>query len=94
MEFEICWDLASRKPVLLVDGKQESNDARRLLDSEGIEYLIYDASKFEDSCCGELPSTKAPSVFAPEGLYKGIEGIKTFLHDRMQPRKESESAFW
>ena len=87
--------MASRKPVLLVDDQQDSSDARHLLDSQDIKYVIYHISKFEESCCGELPSTRAPSIFAPEGLYKGIEGVKEYLSDRTKmPEQESESAFW
>ena len=87
--------MSRRKPVLLINDEGESADARQLLDSQGVEYVVYHISKFEESCCGELPSTKAPSIFAPEGLYKGIEGVRSYLQDRLKPLpQESESAYW
>jgi hypothetical protein len=44
-----------------------------------IDFMEYHISKFEESCCGELPTTKAPSIIAPEGVFKGIDGIKEFV---------------
>jgi len=58
--------MLDRKPILLVDNSSESNEAI------GIEYTLYDIKKFEESCCVELPSAKAPLVFAVEGVFEGL----------------------
>ena len=70
--------LYKRKPVLLIDGSLDSEKAVALLQSKNIEFVIYDIRKFEESCCGELPTTKAPSVFAPEGVSKGLDGVTNY----------------
>ncbi|MEW5841013.1 hypothetical protein [Nitrososphaera sp.] len=68
-----------RKPVLLVDDAQESRLAAEMFASSGREYVEYHIKKFEESCCGELPTTRAPAVFAPEGVFKGLAGVKEYL---------------
>ena len=85
-----------RKPVLLVDRNlPASQEAARLLQSRNIEFVEYDISKFEESCCGELPTTIAPSVFAPEGVFKGLEGVAQYASiERKNESLESESAYW
>jgi hypothetical protein len=84
-----------RKPVLLIDGSEKSQQAVMLLKSKGIEYVEYDMRKFTESCCGDLPTTRAPSVFAPEGVFKDLEGIREFVNmDRKDSTLESESAYW
>jgi hypothetical protein len=65
--------LVGRKLILLVDDSAESNEAIDLFRRFGIKYTEYNIKKFEESCCGELPSTKVPSVFAVEGVFKGLE---------------------
>ena len=86
-----------RKAVLLIDDSPESDMAQDLLDTSNMQYVKYHIKKFEESCCGELPTTKAPSIFAPQGTYKGLEGVKTYI-ELMKIHKdenyESESAFW
>ena len=88
--------MAKRRPVLLVDGSENSQKAAMLLKASGIDYVEYDMRKFAESCCGDLPTTKAPSVFAPEGVFKDLEGIKEYLSiDRnLSATSESESAYW
>lgn len=84
-----------RKPVLLIDDKEESKTAIQLLNTRNIEFLEYHIKKFEESCCGDLPTTRAPSIFAPEGIFKGLEGIKKYLSiEKKQDEKASESAYW
>lgn len=85
-----------RKPVLLVDGSKKSQDAVNLFKNQNIEFVEYDLRKFTESCCGDLPTTKAPSVFAPEGIFKDLEGVIKYLKmDRNEdPFVESESAYW
>lgn len=87
--------MAGRKPVLLVDGSEKSREAATLLRKSGIEYVEYDMRKFTEICCGDLPTTKAPSVFAPEGVFKDIEGVREYASmDRKGTDAESESAYW
>ena len=88
--------MSKRKPVLLMDESDESLKAIDLLKLSGIEYVEYDIKKFEDSCCGELPTTNAPSIFAIEGIFKGLEKINEYISNRSNtdPDLESESAYW
>ena len=49
------------------------------------------------SCCGEIPTTKAPSVFAVEGIFKGLEGINEYISFKRGTTDSdivSESAYW
>jgi hypothetical protein len=82
--------------VLLVDESDDSLKAIGLLKLSGIEYVEYDIRKFEDSCCGELPTTNAPSLFAIEGTFKGFEKINEYISNRSSTDLdiESESAYW
>ena len=89
--------MVKRKPILLVDESDDSTKAIDLLKRSGIGYVEYDIRKFEESCCGELPTTKAPSVFAVEGVFKGLEKINEYMlltRDRIDSKAESESAYW
>ncbi|MHB8602035.1 MAG: hypothetical protein ACYC6W_09770 [Nitrosotalea sp.] len=88
--------MTPRKPVLLIDGSEKSQEAIDLFKSKGIEYVEYDMRKFMESCCGDLPTTKAPSVFAPDGIFKDLDGVKEYVNmDRINsPIVESESAYW
>jgi hypothetical protein len=84
-----------REPVRLVDNSDDSTKAVDLLKRLGIEYVEYDIKKFKESCCGELPTTKAPSLFAAEGVFKGLEKINVSLkRDTADSNIESESAYW
>jgi hypothetical protein len=67
--------MKNRKPVLIVDDGSDSLEALNLLRERDIEFVEYDIRKFADSCCGDLPTTKAPSVFAPDGVFKGLSGV-------------------
>lgn len=71
--------MSNRKAILLVDDKEETKIAKEILLVNNIDFTEYHISKFEESCCGELPTTKAPSIIAPEGVFKGIDGIKEFV---------------
>jgi hypothetical protein len=89
-----------RKPVLIVDKRSDSLKAVDLLREKGIEFVEYDIRKFAESCCGDLPTTKAPSVFAPEGLFKGLRGVEEYIAAVSESggkeaiHRESESAYW
>lgn len=82
-----------RKPVLLIDNSEESLEAIRLLDLSKYQYVKYHIQKFEESCCGELPTTKAPSILAPEGVFKGLDGVKEYLATDKNADTD-ESAYW
>ncbi|MGB9168241.1 MAG: hypothetical protein WCB31_04870 [Nitrososphaeraceae archaeon] len=71
--------MSNRKAILLLDDKEETKIAKEILLVNDIDFMEYHISKFEESCCGELPTTKAPSIIAPEGVFKGIDGIKEFV---------------
>ena len=89
--------MVKRKPIVLVDESDDSTMAIGLFKRFGIEYVQYDIKKFEESCCGELPTTKAPSVFAVEGVFKGLEKINEYISLRRNAtdsNTESESAYW
>ena len=88
--------MSKRKPILLIDGSNDSMKAIDLLKLSGIEYVEYDVKKFEDSCCGGLPITNAPSLFAIEGTFKGLEKITEYISNRSiaDSDLESESAYW
>jgi len=85
-----------RKPVLFIDDSKESNDAVQLFEKARIVYVTYHIKKFEESCCGEVPTTIAPSVFAPDGVFSGFEGVKDYVSFRKSKTydEESPSAYW
>ena len=93
-------EMKRRKPVLIVDDGSDSLKAADILREKGIEFVQYDIKKFAESCCGDLPTTKAPSVFAPEGVFKGLSGVEEYVVSlSMSGTKESipggsESAYW
>jgi hypothetical protein len=89
--------MVKHEPILLVDNSDDSTKAVDLFKRLGIEYVEYDIRKFNESCCGELPSTKAPSLFAVEGVFKGLEKINEYVslkRDITNSNIESESAYW
>jgi hypothetical protein len=94
-------EMKKRKPVLIVDDSPDSLKAMNLLKERGIEFVEYDVRKFAESCCGDLPTTKAPSVFAPEGVFKGLRGVEEYITSataaaakKKAIESESESAYW
>ena len=94
-------EMKKRKPVLIVDESTDSLKATDLLRERDIEFIEYDIRKFADSCCGDLPTTKAPSVFAPEGVFKKLSGVEEYVASvavavasKKSIQSESESAYW
>jgi hypothetical protein len=93
--------MKNRKPVLIFDYGPDSLKAIKLLRENDIEFVEYDIRKFAESCCGDLPTTKAPSVFAPEGVFKGLSGVEEYITSvaaavasKKSIQSESESAYW
>jgi hypothetical protein len=98
--------MKNRKPVLIIDDGPDSIKAMNLLRERDVEFAEYDIRKFAESCCGDLPTTKAPSVFAPEGVFKGLSGVEEYVTSVVAAaaaaaaatnkaiQSESESAYW
>ena len=90
--------MKSRKPVLIIDDGPDSIKAMNLLRERDVEFVEYDIRKFAESCCGDLPTTKAPSVFAPEGVFRGLHGVEEYVTSATASKKaiqsESDSAYW
>ena len=89
--------MVKRKPILLLDESNDSMKAIDLFNRLKFDYVVFNIKKFEESCCGELPTTKAPSVFAVEGIFKGLDGINEYIslkRDTTDSNIESESAYW
>ena len=94
--------IRNRKPVLIVDNGSDSLKAMELLREKDVEFIEYDIRKFAESCCGDLPTTKAPSVFAPEGVFKGLSGVEEYVASvaggaaaaKKRIQSESESMYW
>ena len=89
--------MVKRKPILLLDESDDSMKAIDLFKKLEIDYVEFNIKKFEESCCGELPTTKAPSVIAVEGIFKGLDGINEYIslkRDTTDSNIESESAYW
>jgi hypothetical protein len=94
-----------RKPILLVDDSPVCQKIKDMFKENEIEYVEYHIKKFEESCCGELPTTKAPSVIAAEGIFKGEISIDNYIEYRKERKgkeikeegdslEKSQSAFW
>jgi hypothetical protein len=94
--------MKNRKPLLIIDEGPDSLKAINLLRERDVEFVEYDIRKFAESCCGDLPTTKAPSVFAPEGVFKGLNGVEEYVTSVVATsavankavQSESESAYW
>jgi hypothetical protein len=97
-----AWSAAlmkKRKPILIIDDSPASVKAIEILRKRKIEFVEYDIRKFAESCCGDLPTTKAPSVFAPEGVFKRLSGVEEYIASAAAVAKkgtlsESESIYW
>lgn len=85
-----------RKPVLLIDDTESSRLALEILESNKTEFVEYHIRKFEESCCVDLPTTRAPALFAPEGIFRNLEGIKEYICVKKNGvnSKPSDSAYW
>jgi hypothetical protein len=88
--------VVERKPILLIDESDDSVKAIDLFKKLGIDYVEYNIKKFESCCGGDLPTTKAPSLFAVEGIFKGLEKINEYISLKKDAASniQSESAYW
>jgi hypothetical protein len=88
--------MIARKPVLLIDDGENSKLAIEILEFNNIKFVEYHIKNFEDNCCVDLPTTRAPALIAPEGVFRNLEGIKEYLSVEKNYTKSepSESAYW
>lgn len=88
--------MVKRKAVLLIDDSDESDQAINLVKHSTVDYVEYTVKKFEQTCCADLPITKAPSIFAVEGVFRGLDGIKQYISLRrnVSVEEQSESEYW
>jgi hypothetical protein len=98
--------MKKRKPVLIVDDSLDSQRTKKKFNENKIDFVEYHIKKFEESCCGELPTTKAPSVIAKEGIFKDEENINNYINSLKEKQDvmdldenntknhENESAYW
>jgi hypothetical protein len=98
--------MKKRKPVLIVDDSLDSQRIKKKFNENKIDFVEYHIKKFEESCCGELPTTKAPSVIAKEGIFKDEENINNYITSLKEKQHmmdldedntknhENESAYW
>jgi hypothetical protein len=80
--------LRARKPIILIDDTPQSQKIIELFKKNEIEFVKYHIQKFEESCCGELPTTKAPSVIAAEGIFKEESLIVNYI-EYLKQKKEN-----
>ena len=86
--------MRKRKAILLVDDKEETKIARDILSADDIDFIEYHINEFQGSCCGELPTTKAPAIFGPTGVFRGIEGVKKFVMLQKNLKVDDQELFW
>ena len=92
--------MSTRKPILIVDDSDDSRAARELFIKKSIDYVEYRLDKFAGTCCGggsdddsNTSKIKAPAVFAPEGVFKGLDEVENYFNSERR-YYESESAYW
>ena len=100
------WDMIKRKPILIVDDSFNSQKIKKIFNENKVDFVEYHVKKIEESCCGELPTTKAPSVIAKEGVFRGEENINNYINSLKKRQQNmdldedkmkncgSESAYW
>ncbi|MCS6767940.1 MAG: hypothetical protein RMJ59_04635 [Candidatus Nitrosocaldus sp.] len=87
---------SGRKPVLFwSNGNGESiAKIREMLSNAGIEFVEYNVDEEPSGCCGGF-RTETPALFAPEGIFRGVDGIARYVQARMDGSLyKGESAYW
>ncbi len=79
--------MRARKPIILVDDSPQSLKIVELFKENEIDFVQYHIKKFEESCCGELPTTRTPSVIAAEGIFKE-ESLILYYIEYMKQKKD------
>lgn len=82
--------MRARKPIILIDDTPQSQKIIELFKKNDIEFVKYHIQKFEESCCGELPTTKAPSVIAAEGIFKEESLIINYIEYMKQKKDKGD----
>ena len=82
--------MRARKPIILIDDTPQSQKIIELFKKNEIEFVKYHIQKFEESCCGELPTTKAPSVIAAEGIFKEESLIINYIEYMKQKKDKGD----
>lgn len=82
--------MRARKPIILIDDSPQSQKIIELFRKNEIEFVKYHIQKFEESCCGELPTTKAPSVIAAEGIFKEESLIMNYIEYMKQKKDDGD----
>ncbi|MDN5847724.1 MAG: hypothetical protein L0H53_15780 [Candidatus Nitrosocosmicus sp.] len=82
--------MRARKPIILIDDSPQSQKIIELFKKNEIEFVKYHIQKFEENCCGELPTTKAPSVIAAEGIFKEESLIKNYIEYMKQKKDKGD----
>lgn len=82
--------MRARKPIILIDDTPQSQKIIELFKKNEIEFVKYHIQKFEESCCGELPTTKAPSVIAAEGIFKEESLIINYIEYMKQKKANGD----
>ncbi|SPC34795.1 protein of unknown function [Candidatus Nitrosocaldus cavascurensis] len=88
---------SSRKAVLFISKSDSEEDIAKIRDmllNAGIEFIEYNIDEEPAGCCGGF-RTETPSLFAPEGIFRGVDGIVGYIKARMDGSLySSESAYW
>ena len=82
--------MRARKPIILIDDTPQSQKIIELFKKNEIEFVKYHIQKFEESCCAELPTTKAPSVIAAEGIFKEESLIMNYIEYMKQKKTKGD----
>ncbi len=83
-----------RKGVLFISKDEVSKKAKDMLIEAGIEFVEYNVDEEPEGCCGGF-KTETPSLFAPEGIFRGLDEIARYIELRKDNRfYNSESAYW
>jgi hypothetical protein len=82
--------MKQRKPILIIDDSINSQRIKKIFHDNEVDFVEYHIKKFEESCCVELPTTKAPSVIAVEGIYKEEEKIKNYIINLKEKQKKQQ----
>lgn len=84
--------MSSSKLKHIVDDSEDSLIAKELFSKKKVEYVQYHASKLKQRYW-KFPFTKAPTIFVPEGVFKGLENVKNYFDMEVRDY-ESESVNW
>ncbi len=88
---------SGRKAVLFISKSDREEGIARIRDmllNAGIEFVEYNIDEEPAGCCGGF-RTETPALFAPEGIFRGVDGIARYVKARMDGSLYSrESAYW